>query len=211
MSIPLNKNQFRVGLTGGIASGKSAAAKIFSTLGADIIDADAIAKSLTKKDHPNLQIIADQFGNQYIKPNGELDRKALRQLISHDSAANSWLKNLLHPQIFDLMMQQSEQSQAPYCILVIPLLAESSYDYHLDSICVIDCPEVIQLERLQKRDQLTSIEALNFAQLQTSRAKRLAIANDIISNHLDLDHLEQQIKQLHPIYLSHANEHKGSN
>lgn len=194
----------RIGLTGGIASGKSTAAAIFASLGADIIDADAFAKSLTQKDHPNVAKIAKQFGHGYLTDSGELDRPALRQLISQNEQANAWLKQLLHPQIFSAIMQQSLASKAPYCILMIPLLAESDNDYQLDRICVVDCPEELQLQRLQQRDTVSAEQAINLVQLQTSRKHRLAIANDIIINDGDYSHLEQQIQQLHQRYLELA-------
>jgi dephospho-CoA kinase len=205
------KKNLKIGLTGGIASGKSTAAAAFASLGADIIDADIIAKALTEKSHPNLKKITNHFGDNYINYRGDLDRKALRELITHNEEANTWLKNLLHPQIYKTIMAQSAQSNAPYCILMIPLLSESHHDYQLDRICVVDCPKSLQLERLQQREGISSQEAVSLTQLQTSRQRRLKLADDIILNDKDQRHLEKQVTALHDYYLSLIRAQKQDN
>jgi dephospho-CoA kinase len=193
---------FRIGLTGGIASGKSTVAEKFSRLGARIIDADAISHELTQKNHPNVERIVHHFGDHFLTHEGELDRKKMREHISLDKEANLWLKNLLHPQIQAQLMTQSFSSTSSYCLLVIPLLAESTYDYQLDRICVVDCPESAQLERLVNRDHLCEQEAKRILHMQASRDQRLAIADDVILNNGDLPYLTQQIEDLHLWYLS---------
>lgn len=200
----------KIGLTGGVATGKSTVADMFAHYGAEIIDADHIAKSLTSKGHPNLKKIAEHLGQAYITPQGELDRLELRHLITRDQKANQWLKELLHPQIFHMMMEQSQMCQTPYCILMIPLLAESKHDYQLDRICVVDCPEDIQLQRLQQRDTVSAQQALDLTKLQTSRKQRLAVADDIIINDGTLSHLEAQVQNLNQLYLRLAKEHKSN-
>ena len=206
----IQKPPFRVGLTGGIASGKSTIAAIFASFGVHIIDADAIAHSLTQKNHPNLSLISHHFGDEFLTDQGELNRKKLREHISQDNHANTWLKNLLHPQIHAAMMERSLKSKADYCMLMIPLLAQSTQNYQLDRICVVDCPEGLQLSRLQSRDNVSALEAINLTKLQTSREERLAIADDVILNDGDRASLTQQVQDLHLWYLTLSKEHSGN-
>ena len=210
MNTAIPKPSFRVGLTGGVASGKSTVAAIFSSLGAHIIDADAIARGLTEKDHPNIALIIHHFGQSFLTSDGELNRKKLREHISQDNHANTWLKNLLHPQIHAAMMECSLKSKADYCMLMIPLLAQSTQNYQLDRICVVDCPETLQLSRLQARDNVSALEAINLTKLQTSREERLAIADDVILNDGDRASLTQQVQDLHLWYLTLSKEHSGN-
>lgn len=196
------KPAMRIGLTGGIGSGKSTIANMFRELGIDIIDADVIAHELTADDHPNTLKIIEHFGSivSTNKP-GQLNRKNTRHLISSDPTANSWLNNLLHPQIRQAMEDKAKQSKTPYCILAIPLLTESKYDFQLDRVCVIDCPVGIQQQRAQERDQTSEQAIADIVKLQATREDRLAIANDIIINDTDLDHLKKQVTKLHHYYL----------
>jgi dephospho-CoA kinase len=197
-----NSNQpKRIGLTGGIGSGKSSAAKHFRQLGIDVFDADAIAHELTQTGHPNIAKIAEHFGESILTANGALDRKKLRHIIGTDVEANKWLTDLLHPQIYDRLMQESLNSTSPYCVLMIPLLAESPRDYQLDRVVVIDCPVAIQQARAQARDHSSEQAIADIVALQTSREKRLAIADDIITNDQDLQHLYEQIDLLHQRYI----------
>lgn len=190
----------KVGLTGGIASGKSTVAKRFSEYGIAVIDADSIARELTQAGHSNLPAIANQLGAEYINPDGELARSKLRTLISQDQHARNWLEQLLHPQIRAIMQQRAAQAPPPYCILDIPLLAESQSDYGLDRILVIDCPEKTQIQRLIARDQLSEQAAKAMLATQAPRTERLAIADDVIINDDDLEHLYTQVDKLHQLY-----------
>lgn len=192
----------KVGLTGGIASGKSTVAKRFSEYGIAVIDADSIARELTQTGHSNLQAIANQLGAEYINPDGALERSKLRKLISEDKQARIWLEQLLHPQIRTIMQQRATQAPPPYCILDIPLLAESQSDYGLDRILVIDCPENTQIQRLMVRDQLTEQAAKAMLATQASRTERLAIADDVILNDGDLEQLYNHVDKLHQQYIS---------
>jgi dephospho-CoA kinase len=201
-NLSIQKPAFRVGLTGGIASGKSTVATLFARLGAHIIDADSIARALTQKNHPNTLLIIDHFGRDFVTQEGELDRKKMREHICLYPDANHWLKNLLHPQIHAQLMEQSFVCKSSYCILMIPLLAESMHNYQLDRICMVDCFESLQLERLKTRDHVSLQEAERFLSMQASRDSRLAIADDIILNNGDLVYLEKQVQDLHSWYLA---------
>ena len=192
----------RIGLTGGIGSGKSTAADFFAELGIPVIDADTIAHQLTISTHPIFTKIVHHFGNTVLDSNGQLKRAKLRELIFSDTTAREWLENLLHPVILQEMAQRLQTVTTSYCILVIPLLAEKKLAPFVDRVLVIDAPENLQIQRTQQRDKLTLAQINSVLQTQTSRAERLALADDIIYNDGDLAKLKQQVTQLHKRYLS---------
>lgn len=197
----------RIGLTGGIGSGKSTAAQYFAELGITIIDADAIARELVSKNSPALADISMHFGKQVLNNIGELDREKLRILVFDSDIERLWLENLLHPLIVEEIQLRSALAPAPYCVLVIPLLLEKNVTHLVDRILVIDAPVELQLQRAQQRDQSkqTNDKQLNaILQTQLSRSERLAQADDILYNDGDLNHLQQQIMQLHTHYLQLA-------
>lgn len=190
-----------IGLTGGIASGKSAAAEHFATLGVPVIDADQIARELVEPGKPALERICERFGKTILLDNGDLNRPALREIIFKDARARHDLEAILHPLIRETIIQRIDELDAPYCVVVIPLLAESEDWAMLDRRLVIDCPEDLQLERLQQRDRLDPEQANRILAAQASREQRKAIADDIIDNSHDLAHLQRAVEQLHEKYL----------
>jgi dephospho-CoA kinase len=190
-----------IGLTGGIASGKSAAADHFAALGVPVIDADRIARELVEPGKPALKKICQRFGNSILLENGELDRATMREIIFIDAQARQDLEAILHPLIRDVITERIAALDDCYCIVVIPLLTESGNWGILDHRLVIDCPESLQLERLQQRDQLDLEQAKRILDAQASREQRKAIADDIIDNSHDLAYLESAVEKLHAKYL----------
>ena len=171
-----------IGLTGGIASGKSVVTDHFATLGVPVIDADIIARELVEAGKPALEKISQRFGKTILLDNGELNRPALREIIFTDEPARHDLEAILHPLIRNEITVRIAALDDCYCIVVIPLLTESSGWEILDRILVIDCPETIQLQRLQQRDHIDADQALRILNTQASREQRKAIADDIIDN-----------------------------
>ena len=195
----------RIGLTGGIGSGKSEASRHFARLGATVIDTDLIARELVEPGQPALSNIVEAFGPDIIGPGGQLDRGQLRTRVFADTAQRAQLEAILHPPIRERAIALSEQATGPYCVLVIPLLAETGADYPLDRILVIDAPDKLQRERIAARDGLSQAEIKAILASQASRAQRLAIADDVVVNDTTPEHLHREIERLHRFYsdLSH--------
>ena len=193
-----------VALTGGIGSGKSAAAKIFAELGVPVTDVDVISHELTTANQPLIQEIKANFGETYITPEGALNRAAMRKLVFSDDAARAKLNALLHPAIYEsAMLQLQANKDAPYQILVVPLLFDSPrYLPHINRILVIDCDESTQIARVKQRSQLTESEIINIIKAQTSRKKQLMLADDVIENNENVEKLREKILQIHQKYLN---------
>ena len=200
---------FVIGLTGGIGSGKSEAAKIFADLGVPVTDVDVISHALTAANQPLLADIAANFGEQYITPEGALNRGAMRKLVFNDAAARDQLNAILHPAIYQQAVLQLQANQThinkstPYQILVIPLLFESPrYAPHIDRILLIDCDEATQIARVQLRSNLTEAEIKKIISAQTPRDKQLKLANDVIENGGNVAELREKILLIHQKYLN---------
>lgn len=191
-----------IGLTGGIGSGKSTAARYFSELGIDVIDADVIAHALTTKNTPTLKKISEHFGSNILDPQGELRRDALRTIIFSNADERLWLENLLHPLILEEMFSRAKKATSAYCVLVIPLLLEKNIK--TDRVLVIDCPTNIQIDRIRARDSLNMNQIDAMLQTQLSREQRLAQADDIIHNESTLAELHTQVQKMHTKYLQLA-------
>lgn len=200
MTETAKQRSFRIGLTGGIASGKSTVADLFFDLGADVIDTDVIAREVVQPGEPALEAIRQRFGNDVFDESGALDRAAMRSLIFSDDDARSDLEAILHPRIGAEVRRQSQSADGVYQIIAVPLLVESPLLRFIDRVLVVDCPEEVQLERLLKRDSGTSEEARRILAAQSSREDRLEIADDIIHNDSDLEHLRNQIITLDETY-----------
>ena len=198
---------FRVGLTGGIASGKSTAAKLFSSLGVPLIDADLISREVTTPGSPLLARIAERFGARYLRADGSLDRRALRELVFSDPKARADLEALTHPVIFQAVEERAAAASGPYQILELPLLVEKSHAALVDRVLVIDCDEALQIRRLQARDGSTVDEARAILVAQAPRAARLEAADDVITNDGDLHALRDQVERCHMRYLGLAAAH----
>lgn len=202
------RQPFIVGLTGGIGSGKSAAADMFAALGAAIVDADAVAHDLTGPGGAAMAALREAFGDIVIAPSGALDRAAMRQLAFTDPSARSRLEAILHPLIgaeCASRMVSAAENGAPYVIHAVPLLAESGgARKHMNRVLVVDCPEDLQVSRVMARSGLTAEEVRRIMAAQAGRAARLAIANDVIINDGDMEALHRNVAELHAKYLEAA-------
>jgi dephospho-CoA kinase len=199
-----------VGLTGGIGSGKSAAADEFARLGAAVVDTDLIAHRLTGPGGAALPAIQRVFGEGFILPSGAMDRKRMRERVFADAAARKSLEAVLHPMIRDESERQIAAASGPYVVHVVPLLVESGdYRRRVDRVLVVDCPEATQIARVRARSGLSADEAQAIVRSQTSRAERLAAADDVIDNSSTLEELHNQVAALHARYAAMAREAKS--
>lgn len=192
-----------IGLTGGIGSGKTSAADIFSTLGAGVIDTDEIAHELTQPGGESISAIQQVFGEKYITAEGALNRKEMRNLVFYDMNARRELEAILHPLIRNEVSRKIAFSQAPYLIVVVPLLLETGhYQGIVQRILVIDCSERDQISRAAARSSVDEQTIRAIMAAQVSRDERLKQADDVIINDADLPSLEQQVRALHKKYLT---------
>jgi dephospho-CoA kinase len=199
-----------VGLTGGIGSGKSAAADEFARLGAAVVDTDEIARRLTEPSGPAMPHIKSLFGAAFVTPAGALDREAMRRRIFSDPAAKQALEQLLHPMIRAESERLIAQARAPYVVHVVPLLIESpDYRTRVQRVLVIDAPEETQVARVQARSQLAPDEVRSIMRNQASRAERLAAADDVLDNAGSRQALREQVAALHEKYLRLAKSVPG--
>ncbi len=196
---------FVVGLTGGIGSGKSAAADEFARLGATVVDADAIAHQLTQAGGAAIAAIRGLFGDASLDASGAMDRKKVRERVFADAAARQRLEALLHPMIRAEAQRRIASASGAYVVHVIPLLVESpDYRRRVDRVLVIDCPEEIQVARVCARSGLAEEEVRDIMRVQASRAARIAAADDVIDNGGTIEALRQQVQALHTRYLQLA-------
>jgi len=192
----------RIGLTGGIASGKSTVADMFSELGAIVIDTDVVAREVVMPGQPALSEIRDAFGDDVIHEDGSLDRAAMRQLVFSDDTLRSDLEAILHPRIGQETIRQATAANGLYQIIVVPLLTKSSLIQFVDRVVVVDCDEDTQMGRLLARDIEFEPQARSILAAQASREERLAIADDVIRNDGDLESTSAQVAALHHRYLA---------
>jgi dephospho-CoA kinase len=195
---------FRVGLTGGIASGKSTVARLFAALGIPIIDSDELAREVVAPGQPLLTQIAQRFGAHVIAADGSLDRRALRDVVFANPSARADLEALTHPAIAEASERQAATAGGPYQIHAIPLLVEKKLVSRVDRVLVVDCDEETQIRRLQARDGSTLEQARAILAAQASRAERLEVADDVVLNVGDMQSLRQQVEKLHGRYLEFA-------
>lgn len=195
MSRPL-----RIALTGGIASGKSIVADLFSEYGVPIIDTDAIARDLVKPGQPALDEIRAAFGDSVFDKDGHLDRKSMRKIVFSDKSKRKNLEAILHPKIRAEVVARSEAADGLYQIIAVPLLVESPIQDFMDRVLVVDCDEATQMKRLLARDAEDEEQARRILAAQSSRAERLAIADDVIANSDDLEDTRSQVDALHSKY-----------
>jgi dephospho-CoA kinase len=172
----------RIGLTGGIASGKTTVADLFRKIGATVIDTDRIAREVVMPGQPALAALTRAIGDGILGPDGSLDRQRLRERIFADAATRASVEEILHPAIVSELIRQADAAPGPYQVLVIPLLVEGGRNGLVDRVLVVDCPEEQQIERLMRRDGETRKNALRALAAQTTRAARLAAADDVIAN-----------------------------
>lgn len=196
---------FVVGLTGGIGSGKSAAAAEFARQGAALVDTDAIAHELTQPGGAAIAELRRQFGEEFIDAAGAMDRTRMRTRAFSDPAAKARLERLLHPMIRAESTCRIAASRAPYVVHVVPLLLESpDYRQRVQRVLVVDCPEALQIERVRQRSALAEDEIRRIIAVQMPRDARVAAADDVIDNSGTLDALHKQVRALHERYLELA-------
>jgi dephospho-CoA kinase len=194
-----------VALTGGIAAGKTTVASCFADRGASIIDADTVARQLVARGQPALDEIVAAFGREMLMPNGELDRRRMRERIFASDAERRRLEAILHPRVRSELLARANACTAPYCVLAIPLLAESAHAYAwVDRVLVIDVPHAVQVARLMRRDGMTEALAERALAAQATREQRLALADDVIDNTGAADLLPCAVERLDRLYLALA-------
>jgi dephospho-CoA kinase len=191
---------FRVGLTGGIATGKSTVAAMFADLGVPVIDSDHIAREIVQPGQPALADIVAAFGPEVLDARGQLDRRRLRALVFADDALREQLEAILHPRVRAAMLEATERTGGPYQLLVVPLLVEVGFQDQVDRVLVVDCPAELQQQRLTARDGETGESAELMIRAQADRQDRLSEADDIITNTGDLAATRQQVEVLHNTY-----------
>lgn len=197
---------FRVGLTGGIASGKTTVAKILAELGAGIVDTDDVAREVVEPGEAGLESIEREFGSDILLETGELDRVAMRKLVFEDADARSRLEAILHPLIRERTLAKVDELDSPYAVIVVPLLIETDFDRIVDHVVVVDCPREAQLERLMLRDGIDATAAEAMLAAQTDRVLRNARADDLIDNSAARSAVREQTRVLHEKLLALALE-----
>ncbi|HEY0178785.1 MAG TPA: dephospho-CoA kinase [Dokdonella sp.] len=201
---------FTVALTGGIASGKSAVADRFAALGANVVDADAVARALVVPGQPALDEFVAAFGADALDASGALDRRAMRERVFADAAARRTLEAILHPRVREALRRRTEAGTAPYAMLVVPLLVEGGgYDW-VDRVLVVDAPRAVQRARLIARDGIAPGLADAMLDAQATAEQRLAIAHDVIDNAGPVAELDARVHALHREYLAAAGRRAGS-
>jgi len=191
-----------IGLTGGIASGKTTVANLFEQeFGIEIVDADVVARQVVEPGSAGLEQITQHFGPEVIEADGTLNRARLREIIFADPSQKEWLNNLLHPMIREQMLQQLETVQSDYALLVIPLMVENNLQTLADKVVVVDVDPETQIQRTVERDQVDQQQAEAIVASQASREQRLAIADYVIKNNTKNQKLLYQITELHKKFL----------
>jgi dephospho-CoA kinase len=193
---------FSVGLTGGIASGKTTVSNLFAKLGVPVVDTDIISRRLLEPGELAFDQVCAHFGNRILKADGGIDRSRLREIVFNNRDEKSWLETMLHPLIF----QRSHEAMlatapANYVMVVVPLLFETNFQALVDRILVVDCPPEQQIERLVKRDHIDESLARKMLSQQLGNDQRVARAHDVIDNRTASADLESQVADLHRFYL----------
>lgn len=190
-----------VALTGGIGSGKSAAARYFACRGIEVIDADLLAREAVAPGSEGLAEVVAAFGTGVLTDEGAIDRPALRQLVFNDDEARQRLNAILHPRIAERTRQLMAEADSPYVIWMVPLLVENRLWHHADRVVVVDLPESLQRQRAAARDGVDEAQIDAIIAAQANRQQRLAVANDIIDNSGQPAELCPQVAALHLRYL----------
>lgn len=195
-----------IGLTGGIGSGKSAAADRFAQHGIAVVDTDAISRELTGANGAAMLAIKRQFGDAFLTPTGALNRDAMRQRVFSDPVAKKQLEAILHPLIRAESLKRIAAATSPYVILAVPLLFETGgYGELVSSTLVIDCTEPLQIARTMQRSGMTEEQVRAVMAAQLTRKARLKNADDVIHNNGTLRELADEVDRLHKKYLAQSN------
>ena len=190
-----------IGLTGGIGSGKSAAANFFQNEGISVIDTDQLARKVIEKDTPGYSKVVDSFGANILDNNDSIDRAKLREEVFYDNEKRKILESITHPLVRELMVQKISSSTSPYSIIMVPLIFETNSAKNYDRVLVIDCDVEIQLERAMTRDENSADLIQKIIDSQCSRSERLSIANDVIPNNHSIEDLQKRSLAMHNFYL----------
>lgn len=201
----------RIGLTGGIGSGKSTVCHLFEQKNIAVFDADIISRELVMPGMPLLDQMVSLFGNEILDTSGAVNRRYLRDIIFNDTAKKQTLESLLHPAIYHELVRRSQDVSSAYCILAIPLLLETHGQQYVDRILVIDTSIENQLARASQRDQSDKKAIEKIIQQQCSREERLQAADFVIENNAGPEQLEQQVQSLHDTFLLIASQCEHSN
>lgn len=186
----------KIGLTGGIGSGKTVVAKMFEQENIPVLYADEIGRDLVDKGQPALEKIVEHFGKTILLDNGHLNRPKLRKMIFEEYKDKEWIENLLHPLIKNQLIEQTKKLEKKYCIIEVPLLLETDFKDLVDLILIVDCDEDTQINRVMKRDGISKIEAQNMIKSQLSRSDRLKYADEVILNESNLEDLQESVNLL---------------
>jgi dephospho-CoA kinase len=189
-----------IALTGGIASGKSAVASIFASLGVPVLDTDQISRDVVEPGSPTLNELVRAFGNDVLDSDGRLDRARMRERVFNDPAQRQRLEAIVHPAIREELARRSQAAGGEYQIHVIPLLVETGRSDVYDRVLVVDCTEEDQIERLMARDATDREQATRILAAQASREQRLAVADDVIVNTGTVEDLPRFVQTLHKNY-----------
>ena len=190
-----------IGLTGGIGSGKSAAASVFKDLGIDLIDADDLARDSLNINSKGYKLFINEFGEKYLDENKDINRELLRKDFFNDPATKIKLENIIHPFVRSGIQDFINSSKSDYCIIVVPLIYETSSSKLYDRILVIDCDVDIQIERTSKRDNQTISQIENILDKQATREERISIADEVILNNGSIEHLKKSVLNIHRKYM----------
>lgn len=193
-----------VGLTGGVASGKSTVEALFRELGVPVLDADQLARTVVAPGSPSLAEIARDFGADMLLPDGQLDRRRMRERVFADPAERKRLEAITHPRIRAGMLDWKAAQNGAYCIISVAILVEAGMQTLVDRVLVVDVDEAVQVDRVCARDNIAPELARSMLAAQTSRERRLASANDVLGNHGDLAPLQGAVSRLHAFYLDLA-------
>ncbi|MCF1428703.1 MAG: dephospho-CoA kinase [Shewanella sp.] len=197
-------SKLKIGLTGGIGSGKTTVANLFAAKGIELVDADIIAREMVAPGTPGFAAILARYGDILQQPNGTLDRRQLRERIFNDDQERQWLNDLLHPLIRNQMLQQANLALSDYVILVVPLLFENGLDTFVDKTVLVDIPSALQITRTSQRDLVNASQVQSIINSQMGREDKLARADYLIDNQGDLVQLQHQVMQLHKQFLKQA-------
>ncbi|MCY4050223.1 MAG: dephospho-CoA kinase [Gammaproteobacteria bacterium] len=198
----MNKNCYTIGLTGGIGSGKSTAANIFSNLGISVLSADQISRELVTPGSPHLKQIMDVFGSDIQHNDGSLDRKGLAKIVFNDPERLKILESILHPPIRKYMWDAVSILKEDYCILEIPLLIETGQHQTVDRVLVVTCDPNTKIQRLTRTRNLTDKDVQKIMSVQLSDQQRIQYAHDVLENDGSLEDLAKQVKKFQTLYSS---------
>ncbi len=197
---------FAIGLTGGIASGKTTISDLFAQRGVPVIDTDVISRGLLEPGEPAFNQVRAHFGDEIIAADGRIQRSRLREIVFNDRREKSWLETMLHPLIYQRSLDTIRRHRRDaYVLVVIPLLFETNFQALVDRILVVDCPAAMQIERLTRRDGISVDLARKMIAQQLSNEDRIARAHDVIDNSHDGARLDAEVERLHRQYLALAN------